>query len=240
MNILNITNLTYSYNNNNIIKDINIHINKGEFISIVGTSGAGKSTIFNIIAGIIPIQEGNIEINNDKDFVGKVSYMLQKDLLIEHKTVVENIALPLIINGENKKLALAKASIQLEKFKLDDYKDKFPKQLSGGMRQRVALLRTMMLKKEIFLLDEAFSALDVITKEDIHNWYLNIHRQLKLSSLLITHDVDEAIKLSDRIYILRDKPGQITDEIIIKFDENKDIDYQKVLYKKLIIEKLKM
>lgn len=240
MNILNITNLTYSYDNNNIIKDINIHINKGEFISIVGTSGAGKSTIFNIIAGIIPIQEGNIEINNDKDFVGKVSYMLQKDLLIEHKTVVENIALPLIINGENKKLALSKASIQLEKFKIDDYKDKFPKQLSGGMRQRVALLRTMMLKKEIFLLDEAFSALDVITKEDIHNWYLNIHRKLKLSSLLITHDVDEAIKLSDRIYILRDKPGQITDEIIIKFDENKDIDYQKVLYKKLIIEKLKM
>ncbi|MBF0713702.1 ABC transporter ATP-binding protein [Gemella sp. GH3] len=239
MNILKITNLTYSYHNDDIIKDINIHIKKGEFVSIIGTSGAGKSTIFNIVSGIIPIQKGNIEINGDKNFIGKVSYMLQKDLLIEHKTVVENVALPLIINGENKKEALKKATKQLEKFKLELYKDKFPSQLSGGMKQRVALLRTIMLSKKLFLLDEAFSALDAITKEDIHNWYLNIHKQMNLSSLLITHDIDEAIALSDRIYILKNKPGQITDEIIINFEKNKDIDYQKVLYKKLILEKLK-
>ena len=234
-NILDIKNLSYSFGNNPILKDINIHVNENEMVAIVGSSGVGKSTLFNLIAGVLKIQVGEITINGSEDYIGKVAYMLQKDLLFEHKTIIDNVILPLIIAKVNKKEALEEGNKILKQFNLDKYANKYPQQLSGGMRQRVALIRTYMFKRKIFLLDEAFSALDAITKKELHKWYLDLKKEFNLTTLLITHDIEEAVFLSDRIYILGNKPGEIIEEIKIKINPNEDIDVQRLFYKKEIL-----
>ena len=234
-NILDIKNLSYSFGNNPILKDINIHVNKNEMVAIVGSSGVGKSTLFNLIAGVLKKQVGEITINDSNDYIGKVAYMLQKDLLFEHKTIIDNVILPLIIAKVNKKEALEEGNKILKQFNLDKYANKYPQQLSGGMRQRVALIRTYMFKRKIFLLDEAFSALDAITKKELHKWYLDLKKEFNLTTLLITHDIEESVFLSDRIYILGNKPGEIIGEIKIKINPNEDIDVQRLFYKKEIL-----
>ena len=234
-NILDIKNLSYSFGNNPILKDINIHVNKNEMVAIVGSSGVGKSTLFNLIAGVLKKQVGEITINGSNNYIGKVAYMLQKDLLFEHKTIIDNVILPLIIAKVNKKEALEEGNKILKQFNLDKYANKYPQQLSGGMRQRVALIRTYMFKRKIFLLDEAFSALDAITKKELHKWYLDLKKEFNLTTLLITHDIEEAVFLSDRIYILGNKPGEIIGEIKIEINSNEDIDVQRLFYKKEIL-----
>ena len=234
-NILDIKNLSYSFGNNPILKDINIHVNKNEMVAIVGSSGVGKSTLFNLIAGVLKKQVGEITINGSNDYIGKVAYMLQKDLLFEHKTIIDNVILPLIIAKVNKKEALEEGNKILKQFNLDKYANKYPQQLSGGMRQRVALIRTYMFKRKIFLLDEAFSALDAITKKELHKWYLDLKKEFNLTTLLITHDIEEAVFLSDRIYILGNKPGEIIGEIKIEINPDEDIDVQRLFYKKEIL-----
>ena len=234
-NILDIKNLSYSFGNNPILKDINIHVNENEMVAIVGSSGVGKSTLFNLIAGVLKKQVGEITINGSEDYISKVAYMLQKDLLFEHKTIIDNVILPLIIAKVNKKEALEEGNKILKQFNLDKYANKYPQQLSGGMRQRVALIRTYMFKRKIFLLDEAFSALDAITKKELHKWYLDLKKEFNLTTLLITHDIEEAVFLSDRIYILGNKPGEIIGEIKIEINPNEDIDVQRLLYKKEIL-----
>jgi len=234
-NILDIKNLSYSFGNNPILKDINIHVNENEMVTIVGSSGVGKSTLFNLIAGVLKKQVGEITINGSEDYIGNVAYMLQKDLLFEHKTIIDNVILPLIIAKVNKKEALEEGNKILKQFNLDKYANKYPQQLSGGMRQRVALIRTYMFKRNIFLLDEAFSALDAITKKELHRWYLDLKKEFNLTTLLITHDIEEAVFLSDRIYILGNKPGEIIGEIKIEINPDEDIDVQRLLYKKEIL-----
>ena len=237
MSVLTIKNLSFNYPNNSILKNINIHVDQGEIVSILGGSGVGKTTLFNLIAGINELQSGTIEIQGDSNFKGKVSYMLQKDLLLEHKTVIQNIILPLLIKKVNKKEAEAEAIKNLKLFNLYDYKDKYPSELSGGMRQRVALLRTYMFKEELFLLDEPFSALDAITKISLHSWYLDICKKFNPTTLLITHDIDEAIDLSDRIYIIKNKPGEIISEIKVQLN-GENVDEQKLKYKREILKLL--
>ena len=232
---LEIKNLSYSFGDNHILKDINIYVKENEMVAIVGSSGVGKSTLFNLIAGVLKKQSGEITINGGDDYIGKVAYMLQKDLLFEHKTIINNVILPLIIAKIDKKVALEEGRKILKQFNLEKYADKYPKQLSGGMRQRVALIRTYMFKRNIFLLDEAFSALDAITKKELHKWYLNLKKEFNLTTLLITHDIEEAIFLSDRIYILANKPGEIIKEIKIEINPNEDIDVQRLFYKKEIL-----
>ena len=234
-NILDIKNLSYSFGSNPILKDINIHVNENEMVAIVGSSGVGKSTLFNLIAGVLKKQVGKITINGSEDYIGKVAYMLQKDLLFEHKTIINNVILPLIIAKIDKKEALEEGNKILKQFNLDKYANKYPQQLSGGMRQRVALIRTYMFKRKIFLLDEAFSALDAITKKELHKWYLDLKKEFNLTTLLITHDIEEAVFLSDRIYILGNKPGEIIGEIKIEINPNEDIDVQRLFYKKEIL-----
>ena len=158
--------------------------------------------------------------------------------------VIDNVSLPLVIKGESKKTAREKAEKYFEQFGLEGTQKKYPSQLSGGMKQRAALLRTYMFSREIALLDEPFSALDAITKHKMHLWYLDIMKQIKMSTLFITHDIDEAILLSDRIYILAGSPGQITAEIKIEIDRNgnnQEIEMSEkfLKYKKEILEYLK-
>lgn len=201
---LEIENLCIEFENKIIVKDINLKVNKGELVSIVGVSGTGKSTIFNAVAGLISPKYGNIYLNKENivNKKGKVSYMLQKDLLLPFRTTIDNIALPLLIKGVNKEEAYKKINNYIDKFGLKNQEFKYPNKLSGGQRQRAALLRTYMFSSDMILLDEPFSALDFITKKNIHKWYMDIRKELNLTTLLITHDIDEAIYLSDKIYIL--------------------------------------
>ncbi|MGT2896138.1 ABC transporter ATP-binding protein [Streptococcus entericus] len=238
MSMLNVTGVSHAYGKQAVLADIDLTVERGEIVALIGTSGVGKTTLFNLIAGIEALQEGEITIDGSRDFVGKVSYMLQKDLLLEHKTVLKNVALPLIIKGVKKAEAYDEARQLLERFGLLDYQDRYPQELSGGMRQRVALLRTYLFKHKLFLLDEAFSALDALTKRELHGWYLDTQRELGLSTLLITHDIDEALTLSDRIYVLRHRPGRVMAELIIERDDGQLPTDRHLAYKEQLFQAL--
>ncbi|CQR23915.1 nitrate/sulfonate/bicarbonate ABC transporter ATP-binding protein [Streptococcus varani] len=238
MKKLELKELTFAYEEAPIIKDINLHVDQGEIVSILGPSGVGKTTLFNLIAGILPVQEGKIMVDGLDNPKGKVSYMLQKDLLLEHKTILGNVILPLTIRGIKKVQAVQEADALLIEFGLDSVRDAYPHELSGGMRQRIALLRTYLFGHDLFLLDEAFSALDEMTKMTLHDWYLNIHKQFKLTTILITHSIYEAIKLSDRIYVLNHKPGQIVAELNMDWKNAEQPELAKLQYKEEILNRL--
>lgn len=217
-----------SFDGEEIIRDISMELNKGELVSLLGISGGGKTTLFNIIAGLSTPDKGRVLMDGE-DITGRpgrVSYMLQKDLLFPFRTIEDNVALPLIIQGMNKKDARKKAGQYFDQFGLEGTQRKYPVQLSGGMRQRVALLRTYLFSGSVALLDEPFSALDMLTKQSVHSWYLNVMEQIQLSTLFITHDIDEAVLLSDRIYLLTGRPGVITGEIVVKEPKPRTGDFQ--------------
>lgn len=244
MSDLTVTNVTLAYENTNIIENINIELHDNELVCLLGASGGGKTTLFNVISGLKKPDQGKVMLNG-KDITGQpghISYMLQKDLLLPYRTIEDNVALPLFIKGEKKKEARQKAGILFEEFGLEGTQKKYPKQLSGGMRQRAALLRTYMFSRDVALLDEPFSALDTLTKSDMHRWYLEVMDKIHLSTLFITHDIDEAILLSDRIYLLTGRPGRITEEIVIREPKPRRKDFnlteEFLEYKKAILKKL--
>ena len=214
---LEVRNVTFSYDGvNKILNNVNLKLNDGELVCLLGVSGGGKTTLFNIIAGLLEPQQGQVLLNGE-DITGqsgKVSYMLQKDMLLPYRTVEDNVALPLIIKGMKKKEAREKVGGYFEEFGIEGTQKRYPVELSGGMKQRAALLRTYLFSAQVALLDEPFSALDTLTKSEMHRWYLDVMDRIRLSTLFITHDVDEAILLSDRIYLL-DGCGGLTDEIVI-------------------------
>ncbi|MBR3803156.1 MAG: ABC transporter ATP-binding protein [Clostridia bacterium] len=218
MNKLEVKNVSKSFDGKPVLKDISVELNQGELVCLLGVSGGGKTTLFNIISGLLTPDSGQVLLDG-KDITnqpGNISYMLQKDLLLPYRTIEDNAALPLLLKGIKKKEARKQVSPMFSQFGLEGTQRKYPSQLSGGMRQRAALLRTYMFSKDVALLDEPFSALDTITKSSMHKWYLKVMGEIKLSTLFITHDIDEAILISDRIYLLSGTPGKITGEIIIK------------------------
>ena len=218
MSVLKVNSVSKSFEHEKIIENISLELHEGEIVSLLGVSGGGKTTLFNIIAGLSTPDTGSVVLD-DTDITGKpgnISYMLQKDLLLPYRTIIDNVALPLIIRGEKKASAREKASAYFEEFGLSGTEMKFPSQLSGGMKQRAALLRTYLFSEKVALLDEPFSALDMMTKNAVHEWYLDVMEKIKLSTLFITHDIDEAILLSDRIYLLTGKPGFLTKELVIR------------------------
>lgn len=218
MSVLKVNNISKSFGTEKIISDISLELHEGEIVSLLGVSGGGKTTLFNIIAGLSTPDSGEVLLDGENIVAkpGNVSYMLQKDLLLPYYTIADNVALPLIVGGMDKKQARERAISYFEEFGLEGTDNKYPSQISGGMKQRAALLRTYLFSEKVALLDEPFSALDMMTKTAVHEWYLRIMEKIKLSTLFITHDIDEAILLSDRIYLLTGKPGQITKEIVIK------------------------
>ena len=221
--ILQAEHITKAYGDNQVLQDISIHLEEGELVCVLGVSGVGKTTLFNILSGLVLPDRGEILLENE-DITGKtgnLSYMLQKDLLLQHKTVLDNVALPLVLKGVKKKAAREQAAAYFKQFGLEGTELKYPSQLSGGMRQRAALLRTYMCGDRVALLDEPFSALDTLTRTAVQEWYLGV-MEIKLSTLFITHDIDEAILLSDRIYIMSGKPAIISEELVIEEPKPRD------------------
>jgi len=218
MSKLEVKSISKSFGDNKVLKDISIELNQGEIVCLLGVSGGGKTTLFNIISGLLTPDGGQVLLDG-KDITnqpGHISYMLQKDLLLPYRTIEDNVALPLLLKGVKKKEARCQVSSMFSQFGLEGTQKKYPSQLSGGMRQRAALLRTYTFSKDVALLDEPFSALDTITKSSMHRWYLDVMEKIRMSTLFITHDIDEAILISDRIYLLSGSPGGIAGEIIIK------------------------
>ena len=222
--ILEIKDLSKIYQHKNgetlAIKDINLKVKKGEFISIIGPSGCGKSTLLSLIAGLEEKSGGEVYIENEKveGLSSKIGYMLQKDCLLEWRSIYNNIMLGLEIKKVKTPENIAYAENLLKKYGLYEFKDKFPTQLSGGMRQRVALIRTLAIKPKLLLLDEAFSALDYQTRIKVTVDIYKILRKENITTLMVTHDISEAISMADKVLVLTKRPGTIKSIHNIKFD----------------------
>lgn len=233
-----------SFGDKKVLEDVSLTLREGELVCLLGVSGGGKSTLFNIISGLLPPDSGRVFLDGEEitDRPGHISYMLQKDLLLPYRTIEDNVALPLLLRGEKKAAAREKAAALFAAFGLAGTEKKYPSQLSGGMRQRAALLRTYLFSRNVALLDEPFSALDDLTKASMHDWYLGVMEKIRLSTLFITHDIDEAIFLSDRICLLTGTPGRITEEIVIREPKPRSRDFTLseafLAYKRMILEKL--
>ena len=232
MDILHANHLSKSYGDKKILGDIHLRLADGELVCILGVSGVGKTTLFNILSGLLLPDSGNVELADENGVfrdisgeTGHLSYMLQKDMLLPHKTILNNVALPLVLKGMKAKEAGAIARPYFARFGLEGTEDKYPAQLSGGMRQRAALLRTWLCRNRVALLDEPFSALDTLTRAALQEWYLGVMEEIRLSTLFITHDIDEAVFLSDRIYIMKGRPAVLSDEIVIETKRPRDRDY---------------
>ena len=222
MQVLDLKNVSLTYFSSNgetkAIDSISLSANKGEFISIVGPSGCGKTTILSLISGLLKATSGEINIKSE-DNSSFVGYMFQKDNLFEWRTIRGNIYLGLELLKKKTKENIEYADNLLKKYNLWEFKDKYPSQLSGGMRQRVALIRTLVLKPSILLLDEAFSALDYQTRLNVCDDVYQIIKQENLTTILVTHDIGEAISLSDRIIVLSKRPAKIKKIIEVNLND---------------------
>ncbi|MCQ2009906.1 ABC transporter ATP-binding protein [Sporolactobacillus sp. STSJ-5] len=193
------------------LADTDLRVENGRFVSIIGPSGCGKSTLFNIIAGLIKPSSGRILLDG-KDITqesGHVGYMLQKDLLLPWRSILDNVIIGLEIRGIPMKEARKRALPMLKNYGLGGFEYDHPDALSGGMRQRAGLIRTLLYDKDVILLDEPFGALDAQTRMQMQNWLLEIWKDFKKTILFVTHDIDEAIYLSDEIHVFTHRPGKI-------------------------------
>ncbi|MED2038065.1 ABC transporter ATP-binding protein [Bacillus wiedmannii] len=225
-NILQFHNVSFHYDEKPIINELNASIQDKEFVSIIGPSGCGKSTLFRLITGLEEASTGEIELTETKSH--PVGYMPQKDMLLPWRTIIENAALPLECQGVQKKEAQIKAKELLHKFGLQGYETKYPKDLSGGMRQRVSFIRTLLTGGEILLLDEPFSALDALTKASLQEWLFEQWKEWEKTILFITHDVEEALFLSNRILVVEQQPITTLTERVVPLARNRT---RKDLYK---------
>lgn len=222
--ILEVKNLSKKYQGENdeilALDTINFYVEKGEFVSVIGPSGCGKSTLLSLIAGLEDKTTGEIYIEGEKQesISEKVGYMLQRDCLLEWKTVLDNTLFGLDVRGELNNATKEYVMNLLKKYEIIDFIKKYPSELSGGMRQRVALIRTLAIKPKILLLDEAFSALDYQTRINVTNDIYHILKNENITALMVTHDISEAISMSDRIIVLSKRPGKIKSIHKIDFD----------------------
>lgn len=202
-----------------VLSQVNIGVHEKEFVSFLSPSGCGKSTLFRLIAGLEDGYEGTIRMNGEDIRNGRkpVRYMLQKDLLMPWRTLMENVILPIEVRGGDLAEARETTMPLLKEFGLEEFAGYYPNQLSGGMRQRAAFLRTYLMQGDVMLLDEPFASLDEITRMDLQDWLLDIWQKHRSTVLFITHGIEEAIYLSDRIYVLNGRPGTIALEMAIDF-----------------------
>jgi len=209
-----------------VLAEVDLTLEQGEFVSIVGPSGCGKSTLFNIVSGLVRPTSGRVSLDG-RDVTGRtgqVGYMLQKDLLVPWRTVIGNIVLGAALTRGATRADRHEAARLATRYGLGEFLDHYPHALSGGMRQRVALMRTLALKADVLLLDEPFGALDSQTRLDMQMWLLSVFEDLNATILFVTHDVDEAIFLSDRVAVMTGRPGSIAADIPIELPRPRGID----------------
>ncbi len=197
------------------LENISLEIHNNEVVVVLGPSGCGKSTLLNIISGLLTPDRGGIKIDglDWSGRTGRVSYMQQKDLLLDSCTILDNLSIPLVLKGVRKAEARESARSHLREFGLEGFAGYYPRQLSGGMRQRAALLRTYLFARDILLLDEPFASLDAITRHKMHLWLLELQKSCQSSILLVTHDIEEALLMADRIYVFSARPARVRLEL---------------------------
>ncbi|OZI42941.1 ABC transporter ATP-binding protein [Bordetella genomosp. 4] len=218
--LLALSGVSKTFGKTRALSDLSVSITPGEFVTVVGPSGCGKSTLFNIVAGLEePDDGGRIEFLGKpckaRDLLGKVSFMPQRDLLLPWRTVIDNAILAVEIEGARRADARRAALDMLPEFGLAGFEKQYPHELSGGMRQRVALMRTFMFNRDLMLLDEPFGALDALTRTMMQRWLLDVWQKHRRTILFITHDVDEAIFLGDRVLVMTSRPGQVKMEQVV-------------------------
>ncbi|MEV6350187.1 ABC transporter ATP-binding protein [Actinoplanes sp. NPDC051851] len=215
MSALEIRGLNHSFKDLEVLKNIDISVQEGEFVSIVGPSGSGKSTLFHLIGGVLTPTSGSIEINNEPVKRGKIGYMPQQPALMPWRTIEKNVVVAREISGKSD-LTLARE--WLGKVGLEQFAKSYPHQLSGGMQQRVAFLRALISDQELLCLDEPFSALDAMTRAEMHRWLLDIWEANRRAVLFVTHNIEEALLLSDTVYAFSHRPATVVEKITVPFD----------------------
>ena len=200
-----------------VLAGVSFEVYRGELLSLIGPSGCGKTTLFNILSGLVPADGGAIYFEGEllPDIRGHVAYMQQKDLLLPWRTVLENAILGLELQGRPKGAARREARELLERFGLRGFEGAYPGELSGGMRQRVALARTFLCHKKILLLDEPFGALDALTRHSLHRWLLEAWEEFSSTILFVTHDIEEVLSLADRVVVLSARPAHVREVIAV-------------------------
>ncbi len=247
MTKLEVLNLTHAFVQSNkqlsVLNELNFSVNTGQFVALLGPSGCGKSTLFNIISGLLAPQSGEIYLNGKRiqGNTGAFGYMQQKDLLLPWRTVLKNVLIGPEIQKESFGSAKTEAQKLLEQLGLQGFSNSYPMQLSGGMRQRVALVRTLLFRKEILLLDEPFGALDAMTRTVMQSILLDIWDKGGQTVLLITHDIEEALLLADKIYVLTARPASIKAEVDVPLPRPRSItDRELISLKGELFETLKV
>lgn len=217
MTLLNLQDIRVTLNETSVLDDISLHIARGEFVTILGPSGAGKSTIFRLLTGAIRQNSGTINYNGVplEKSTGSFAFMPQRDALMPWRRIIDNLTLGLQVQGMARQAARVKVLPHLNDFGLDAFAQHYPAQLSGGMRQRAALLRTIIQDRAVQLLDEPFGALDALTRMQMQTWFETRWQAARWTTLLVTHDVREAVAMSDRIYVLSARPARVIAEIAV-------------------------
>ena len=208
MALLEVDNVSVSFDAVKVLDQVSLKVERGAIACLLGPSGCGKTTLFHVVAGLSLPTAGRVLLDG-RDITGvpgQLAYMLQKDLLLPEKTIVDNVSLPLVLRGVPAAKAREQALELFDTFGLSGTEHRWPAELSGGMRQRAALLRSYLFSQEFMLLDEPFSALDAFTKADLHAWFLDVADRFDTTALVVTHDIDEAIELADEIFVMRGAP----------------------------------
>jgi ABC-type nitrate/sulfonate/bicarbonate transport system ATPase subunit len=220
-----VSGLRHSFGELRAIERVDLEVEAGEVVGIVGPSGCGKTTLLELVAGLRPPESGEVSVGGSTEPAERLercAYMPQRDLLLPWLSAVDNAALALRISGMSRKLARARSGAHFERLGLAGFEDSRPGQLSGGMRQRVAFLRTLMAGRPVLLLDEPFASLDAITRAEMQAWLASVLREDRHTVMLVTHDVEEALYLSDRVLVLSPRPARVTDRIEIKHPRAED------------------
>ena len=219
--IVELRNVSKTFHSNGMtvqaLENISLHVMPGELLTIIGPSGSGKSTLFNLIVGLLEPDHGEICLDGERcdHRTGRVGYMPQRDLLMPWRNVLDNAIIPLELRGVSREEAREKARRMLPLFGLVEFAEAYPSALSGGMRQRAALLRTILTDRDILLLDEPFGALDALTRRELQDWLLNLWHQFQQTLIFITHDVEEALYLGDRVVVLSERPGRVVKSLAV-------------------------